>query len=236
MGLDKAVGGGLTTILPIHAPTHVGMARNGNVMVISMDYATTTTSWKITGMSGNGVSPIHVISDTPYTGGNGDVLTFSNVGGNTALNGPKTCTIANLSGTGLDCLRTTGNGTYTAGTGSFYLGTQTITLNAFDFELDIVNMPALAGSDPDVSRMTYVRHSTHRSCPFSDARIDNYYSQPHATIAQDGTRISWESNYCYQDRFGVYTALTGFSSPTAPRPSSRPKIHIADAHPRKAKF
>jgi hypothetical protein len=44
----------VTTILPIHAPTHVRMARNGNVMVISMDYGTTTTSWKVTAMSGNG--------------------------------------------------------------------------------------------------------------------------------------------------------------------------------------
>ena len=215
MGIDTGAGGGLTVIPPIAQPTHMGAARKGNVLVIGMDSSPILSSWKVTNMTGNGVSPIHITSDRAYTGANGDVLSFGNVGGNTALNGPKTCTVANLSRTGFDCTGTTGNGTYTSGTGQFYLGTQSIGTTPFGYEIDVVDMPTLSGNNPSIAGATFLRHNITRGCGGSDQYFDiaNYYStQSHPTIAQDGSKISWETNYCYLNQTGVYMGLTGFSS------------------------
>jgi hypothetical protein len=215
MGIDTGAGGGLTVILPIGTATHMGAARKGNVLVIGMDSSPVLASWKVTNMTGNGLSPIHVTSDTAYTGINGDVLSFRNVGGNTALNGPKRCTVANLAGTGFDCFGTTGNGIYTSGTGQFYLGTQSLGTGPFGYEIDVVNMPTLSGNNPSIAAATFLRHNITRGCGGSDQYWDsaNYCStQSHPTIAQDGSKISWETNYCYLNQTGVYIGLTGFSS------------------------
>lgn len=193
MGIDTAAGGGLTTILPIPNATHVGAARKGNVWVIGMDTSLTLTSWKVTNMTGNGVSPVHVTSDTAYTGANGDVLTFGSVAGNTALNGPKTCTVANLSGTGFDCTGTTGNGTYTAGTGGFYLGTRTLGSGSFGYEIDVVNMPTLSGSNPSVSAMRFLRHNITRGCGGSDQYFDSANLLLHAVTSHN--RAGWLKDF-----------------------------------------
>lgn len=220
MATDVAAGGGATIIAVFDhnaQDTHFSAARQGNVMVITGDSVTGATpgpaesSWKITNVTNNG-GVCHITSDIAYTGANADVLSISNLNGAcTALNGAGLCTVANLSGTTLDCSGSTFSGSYTANTGVFY---KNVALQGppkpHAYENQVYYVPTLS------STPILLRHSINRSFWTNRNYLMNapnpYYDQAHGSTAQNGTKFSFQGHYGVIDRDGVYLGLTGFSS------------------------
>jgi hypothetical protein len=214
MGVDAAAGGGATIIMPYNdtSDTHIGNARRGNVSVVTSNSSPGVTSWKVTGVNTR-TNPVTITSDAAYSGANGDLLTMSNIQGTgtiPTLNGAKTCIVANRSGVTFQCSGLNLTGIYTAGTGAFFLGTQTLTFGPHYLENVVFYMPSL-----NVAGMTVLRHSSNRSLLHTNDYLDSgYYDQAHGSISQEGSMFSFESNFGYSDAIGVYLGFTGFGTPT----------------------
>lgn len=196
-------GGGATFSLPIsdgNLGMHIACAKQAPYCAAEKYQYIPSTSWKVT--NATNASPIVITSDTGYTGANNDVLLINNVGGNTAANG--LCTVAGLSGTTFNCAGSTGNGTYTASTGSFTLNTAPATSPHGEEVL------VIRGLNAEVRRIV-----KHRSIPYSDTYtgVGGYQEQPKTSILTDGSRLIFDSNFGFPDGIGVYSVMTGFVIP-----------------------
>ena len=74
-------------------------------------------SWQVTGLTGNGVTPIKITTATTAGLSNGQTVYITGVQGNTAANG--FWTVSNLTATTFTLNGSTGNGTWTTGTGTW---------------------------------------------------------------------------------------------------------------------
>lgn len=181
---------------------HQGGALNAPIMVMDNDGdATATVAYQIS--NATNASPIVITTTSAYGGANGDVVLINNVGGNTAANG--LCTVANLVGTSFECAGSTGNGAYTANTGSL-VKNETPAQTSFQAETWIWNFANIASKQTTVTRLL-----VHRSWSWGDRIGAGYYGQPHSVVSPDGKWIAFESNGGVPDDYGVYYAPTGYT-------------------------
>lgn len=174
-----------------------------HVPVCSMDNDTDSpdlTAYQVSGATN--ASPIVITTTSAYSGSNGDVLLINGVQGNTAANG--LCTVSNLSGTTFECSGSTGNGTYTANTGSLVKNVAPAQ-QSYQAETWLLDFSNVNTGSVVVNRL-YV----HRSWRYNDRIGVNYYGQPHSTISPDGKWIAFESNGGVPDDYNVFLAPTGF--------------------------
>jgi hypothetical protein len=223
MAIDTAAGGGMLQIFPANTNfegNHTGCARQGQVCVVSNDDTVQQQdAWGITGAAtsaGNINLTVRTIAQNgganPLTLVTGNNVTVSNVGGCTNANGNQNN--VTVSGTTITLTGVTCNGTYSGSTGVVYLNSTGFTANAVPqhgLDVDVIYMPSA-----NISSMIVERLAVTRSLCFTDAYLENapspYFCQAHAAIAQDGSKVIWQSNNGLADTGSVYTAATGLSS------------------------
>jgi hypothetical protein len=165
------------------------------------------TAYKVS--NATNANPIAITTTSAYGGANGDTLLINNVGGNTNANYTNAlCTVGGLSGTTFNCTNLTGNGVYTASTGSLTKNVTPIMTDNYEAETwwwDFTNIASGAGG------VTIHRMLKHRSWNYNDRIGGAYYGQPHSVLSMDGTKFVFASNGGIPDDYRVYYGLTGYS-------------------------
>lgn len=191
---------------------HIGCATSAPVCALSSGSAQDLTSFRIGSLSGNGVSPIHIVenaADRVQYDGIGAII-IGGAFGNTLLNGT-VCTPSNYvpgPPAAFDCAGT-GNGSWVPGTGAFAKNIPQ-PISSGNGEIILLDLRALHLT----RKAAYTRLARTMQGKFTNINppLIDYYNQTHANISGDGTVIGWTTNFGIPEQNCAVDVLTGFTS------------------------